>query len=135
LGLIEASSITMLAVTALVTMLTISVSLWMTENAPIMFGGSPDEQKTLAGILVGGITSYFAALWTMGDKAGERSLAPSRMFRSALNKQFAKPPVPATDSLKYDAAFISHVRQDGAQDAFDGWGFEARWKRAHILKK
>ncbi|MQA28826.1 MAG: hypothetical protein GEU82_03160 [Luteitalea sp.] len=136
LTLIELSIVTVAAGTAFVTWMTVWTSLWITENAAAMFPGSPDQQKTLAGVLAGGVASYLAALWVKDSESGEGAFWPSTTFRLALRDGFGRAPSPLTrDTREHDAAFLDSVRGQGAEKRFAGWGYEARWKRAHLLNE
>ena len=136
IGLIECSAAAAVAMMALATW----VGVWVALHAKDLFAGvAPDVRQTVAGALSGAAATYIATLVTKGIESGEGSLWPSAQFRSALANAFSDKPGQSSplprDTRVFDAAFSTFVRGDEkARGAFSGWGLDARWTRAYILR-
>jgi hypothetical protein len=136
IGLIECSGAAAVAMMALATW----AGVWIALHAKDLFSGAaPDVRQTVAGALSGAAATYIATLVTKGIESGEGSLWPSAQFRSALADAFRDKPGQASplprDTRVFEAAFSPFVRADAnGRGAFNGWGLEARWTRAYILR-
>jgi len=103
--------------------------LWLTVNAPSFFNVAKDQQEALAGALVGGMTTFLATLWMKDIEDAAGPFWTSTQFKKGLQAAFGKEPLaPPGDTLERDAVFEDYVR-----DGTEGWGFEARGRRAKIM--
>ena len=121
---------------ALLSIVTLLV-LWVSLHSPTLLPGlASDERKELAGVLIGAVTAFAGVLFTKNIDEGGGPFWPGTQFKQGVKNAFELRLNDNRDTIVYDAVLRDRVRgqADPKLDAFQGWGFRARLKRAQIIK-
>jgi hypothetical protein len=118
----------------LIAMGTIAV-MYLTLQVPGSLGDpNDDEVKTLAGVIVGAASAWFASLWTDDIAKGADRFSPAGLMRESWRRKFAAHPslnVPRT--LAAENAYRALFDERFAGGA--GWGPIALFRRAGIVSR
>ena len=112
---------------ALLSIVTLLV-LWVSLHSPTLLPGiASDERKELAGVLTGAVTAFAGVLFTKNIDEGGGPFWPGSQFKQGVKNAF---------EVRLNDHKDTRVRgqADPKLDAFQGWGFRARLKRAQIIK-
>jgi hypothetical protein len=102
--------------------------LWFTVNVSNFIAfRSTEEQKALAAVLVGAVSTYLAGVFTKDIAEGKGFFSPAANLKRALDAAFGG--TTKADTRRWDAIYEDRVREDGPK----GWGFKARFLRVRII--
>ncbi len=111
-----------------ITIFTTMGIVYLTLNSPNLFKDlEKPTMDTLASILVGAVTTFFALLWTKDIEESDGFFSPRNQFKSSLSDSF-KDLHQYVDGIKWDAVY-----SDTVPNGPSGWDFPARYARAKIL--
>lgn len=109
--------------------------MYLTLQVPGLLGDpNDDEVKTLAGVIVGAASAWFASLWTDDIAKGADRFSPAGLLRASWRKKFeGHPSLNVPRSPAAEKVFCALFEEGFAEGA--GWGPITLFRRASIVSR